>query len=214
MWKYNQTEELYHWGVLGMKWGHRKAQIKSSLEYRDGRRKFNLQQKWNKQEKNKQNQIKDVDSRINKYGSVSKFKNINRAKMVGLASAGAAGTVAIGTGAAIRRMSTWVNPTTGKLTSSMQKLHDNMKLFNMQRASKNPIIRLRGERAYKNIIKSKEFSKVENDIKKIGAATLIGATVVGAIVGKKIYNKHKENKIANDYEYRKYLKKNKQIKRK
>lgn len=30
MWQYQRTDELYHHGILGMRWGHRKSQTSSS----------------------------------------------------------------------------------------------------------------------------------------------------------------------------------------
>jgi len=41
MWKYNDTDELYHYGVLGMKWHHHKSRLKEyDKKYEEGANKI------------------------------------------------------------------------------------------------------------------------------------------------------------------------------
>ena len=84
MWKYQNTDELYHYGVLGMKWGYRKAYNKGQdYNYRSfGQKKYQkkfdkLSSKLSKNEKISFNQQRKLDKISNKLESY-KGRDLNR----------------------------------------------------------------------------------------------------------------------------------------
>ena len=64
MWRYQNTDELYHYGVLGMKWGHRKNNFISN--YSKTKKDYNNLSSVKFKRKYKINKDKYVD-RVKKY---------------------------------------------------------------------------------------------------------------------------------------------------
>ena len=210
MWKYNQTDELYHWGILGMRWGHHKTKMAESKAYKKGRKEFNknkkmnaLKEKWAAKDKAKQDKINKIDSKIDKYkGNINKYKNINRAKMAGHIGLAGLGTAAIGLGATYKLGKKYSGPAA---KSYLRMMNNNRNAILAAQKSKN-IFKHIGLRK-KKLEYIKDTEMIRKDTKKWAATIAVGSAIVGAVAAKKIYDKHKENKIANDYEYRKYVKK-------
>ena len=87
MWEYRDPEELYHWGVLGMRWGHRKARYnkvgnrrkRTSKDYRKAQyiKKKNVKQMSNKE-------LDFVNNRLNKENLYreNRTKNVLKAAVV------------------------------------------------------------------------------------------------------------------------------------
>lgn len=103
MWEYTSTDELYHHGVLGMRWGHRKARYSSGTRKsrkrvstqrtsKDSRRANYIKSKSVSQMSNKE--LKDVNNRLQLE---KQYKDLTRKKSIGKKAV----TAFIGTAATI-----------------------------------------------------------------------------------------------------------------
>ena len=73
MWQYQNTDELYHYGVLGMKWGHRKNNKDSSLtSTRKTRYQKVSRKEYNKEYNSLKKQYIQKDPRIKQAENIRK----------------------------------------------------------------------------------------------------------------------------------------------
>lgn len=65
MWKYQDTDELYHHGVLGMKWGRRKSRISKSTSKNSNDYNIYKELKRKKTKRLSNSELKKVNERDN-----------------------------------------------------------------------------------------------------------------------------------------------------
>lgn len=77
MWVYNGTDELYHYGVLGMKWGVHKYADKSGKLNAEGRKKYGVKSvdEWKNKKKAMKTAKRDWEAKANKKYRLDKYES-------------------------------------------------------------------------------------------------------------------------------------------
>lgn len=118
MWEYNNTDELYHYGILGMRWGRRKASYTS----KDHRRAKTLKKKKLSQLSN--NELKELNNRQNLETQYKK-NNVSRGKKIVTGILVTAGTTAAAIGS-YNTIKGFVNGDGKKLASNGKRIVDSL----------------------------------------------------------------------------------------